>query len=202
MSPAPNPTWSNNGYGHNNLFLEADPEVVAPRAEQRRVRGSHLRRASRGSGLVVPVSGSSPSDTTATALPDATAFARRTTRGGELRSRTRAGARRADANARRLLAQVAARPYAALLALAMVGGLLLGLSWLGLALRDAAAARRSANRRVLVVDRTVKRQRVQIAGLNVRLERALAAEARPTATVISDSPTKRSARSARAQPRH
>ena len=202
MSPAPNPTWSNNGYGHNNLFLEADPEVVAPRAEQRRVRGSHLRRASRGSGLVVPVSGSSPSDTTATALPDATAFARRTTRGGGLRSRTRAGARRADANARRLLAQVAARPYAALLALAMVGGLLLGLSWLGLALRDATVARRSANRRVLAVDRTVKRQRVQIAELNVRLERALAAEARPTATVRSDGPTKRSARSARAKPRH
>jgi hypothetical protein len=202
MSPAPNPTWSNNGYGHNNLFLEADPEVVAPRAEQRRVRGSHLRRASRGSGLVVPVSGSSPSDTTATALPDATAFARRTTRRDELRSRTRAGARRADANARRLLAQVAAPPYAALLALATVGGLLLGLSWLGLALRDATAARRSANRRVLVVDRTVKRHRVQIAGLNVRLERALAAEARPTTTVISDGPTKRSARSARAKPRH
>ena len=97
---------------------------------------------------------------------------------------------------------VAARPYAALLALAMVGGLLLALSWLGLALRDATAARRSANRRALVAERTVNRQRVQIAGLNVRLERALAAEARPTATVVSTRPTKRAARSARAKPRH
>jgi hypothetical protein len=142
MSPARNPTWSSNGNGngHDNLFLEADPEVVAPREDQRRVRGSHPRRASRRSGLVVPVSGSSPRDTGATALPDATAFARRTTRGVELRNRTRACARRADANARRLLAQVAVRPYAALLALATVGGLLLALSWLGLVLRDATAA--------------------------------------------------------------
>ena len=202
MFPAPNPTWSNNGTGHNNLFLEADPEVVAPPEEHRPARRPSTRRRRSSHGLVVPVSASSPSDASDTELPDATAFARRTTRAGELRNRTRARARLADANARRLSVRVAAPPYAALLALAMIGGLLLALGWLGLALRDATAARRSANRRTLVAERTVIRQRVQISGLNVRLERALAAEARPTATVGARVLTKRAARSAHAKLRH
>ena len=92
MSPAPNPTWSSNGDGHNNLFLEADPEVVAPRARNSARRAARTpRRARADAGWSYRSSESSPSDATATALPDATAFARRTTRAGgaeELDART------------------------------------------------------------------------------------------------------------------
>ena len=155
----PNPTGSSNGSG--NLFLEADPDAT-PRASQQApphaVPGVRAARR-RGSGLIVRVGASSSSAAAATHRPDASAFTRPAKRPGSLPGRTREHLRRADANARRLVAQLAARPYRALLALALVGATLLALSWMALALRNAAAERHSAERRAAAATTALEQER-------------------------------------------
>ena len=143
----PNRTWSSNGGG--NLFLEADPDASPAQAKTHHPHGGTRgqRQSARGPRLIVPVDASSPSGAAANDHPDSAAFTRPGKRAGGLQGRARERLRRADANARRLVAQLAARPYRALLALALVGTTLLALSWMGLALRNDAAARHNSNRR-------------------------------------------------------
>ncbi|MBV9196112.1 MAG: hypothetical protein JO168_18405 [Solirubrobacterales bacterium] len=187
---APNRTWSSNGGG--NLFLEADPDAIpAPAGSPPIADIRRPRPTSRGRGLIVPVGASSLSMGATTHRPDAAAFTRPTTRlGGGLQKRTREHLRRADANARRLVAQLAARPYAALIALAMVGATLLALSWMGLALRTDAMARHYADHRAAAATTalqqeqsraatTIRQERTQIATLYGQLERANAARRTP-----------------------
>ena len=121
--------------------------------------GVHAARARGRQGLIVPVDASSPSAAAATHRPDAAAFTRPAKRPGGLPEKTREHLRRADANARRLVAQLAAGRYRALLALALVGATLLALSWMGLALRNAAAERHSADRRAAAATSALKQER-------------------------------------------
>jgi len=111
-----NRTWSSNGGG--NLFLEADPDTSPAQANSHHPRGSNRRRrhTARGPGLIAPVSRSSPNGAPATDRPDSRAFTRPAKRPGGLQAKAREHLRRADANARRLVPQLAARPYRALLA--------------------------------------------------------------------------------------
>ena len=178
MPPAPNRTWSSNGGGHGlgNLFLEADPEAVPARAGGRRSPSVRPAAPVRGRGLVVPIGDSAPRAAGVSQRPDAAAFTRASARLGGLRGWAREHAQRADANARRLIAGLAARPYAALLAIAVVGVMLLALSWTGLALRSATEARHSANHRAALAAAAAKRDRGQIAALSGQLEQARAAQ--------------------------
>jgi hypothetical protein len=191
-----NRTWSSNGGG--NLFLEADPDTSPAQANSHRPRGSNRRRRHtvRGPGLIAPVSRSSPNGAAATERPDSAAFTRPAKRPGGLQAKAREHLRRADANARRLVAQLAARPYRALLALALVGATLLALSWMGLALRNTAAARHNANRRAAAATSALKHERnlaanviqrdqTRIATLFRQLEQARAAQLQRPAPVTS-----------------
>ena len=192
----PNRTWSSNGGG--NLFLEADPDTSPAQANSHHPRGGNRRRrhSARGPGLIAPVSRSSPSRAAASDWPDSAAFTGPAKRPGGLQAKAREHVRRADANARRLVAQLAARPYRALLALAMVGATLLALSWMGLALRNAAAARHNANRRAASAASALKHERnlaataihhdqTRIATLYSQLEQARAAQLQRPAPVTS-----------------
>jgi hypothetical protein len=182
----PNRTFSSNGGG--NLFLEADPDASpAPAKSHHPQGGTRARRQSaRGPRLIVPVDASSPNGAAANDHPDYAAFTRPAKRPAALPAKAREYLRRADANARRLVAQLAARPYRALLALALVGATLLALSWMGLALRNAAAARHNSNRRAAAATRALNREResaanalqhdqTRIATLSGQLEQARAA---------------------------
>jgi hypothetical protein len=186
-----NRTWSSNGGG--NLFLEADPDTSPAQANSHHPRGSSRRRhTARGPGLIAPVSRSSPNGAAANNRSDSAAFTRPAKRPGGLQAKAREHLRRADANARRLVAQLAARPYRALLALAMVGATLLALSWMGLALRNAAAARHNANRRATAATSALKHERnlaanaiQHIATLYSQLEQARPAQRQRPAPVTS-----------------
>ncbi len=178
MSPAPNRTWSSNGggHGHGNLFLEADPEAVATPARRRRSPNVRPAAPARGRGLVVPIGDSAPRAAVVPQRPDAAAFTRTSARLGGLQGWAREHAQRADANARRLIARLAARPYAPLLASAVFGAMLVALSWTGLALRSATEARHSANHRAALAAAAAKREQAQIAALSGQLEQARAAQ--------------------------
>ncbi len=73
----------------------------------------------------------------------------------------------------RLLARVAARPYAALTALSALAGLLIALGWFGLELRDASEARRAAERRLAAATTTMlNHDRARIDALSAQLRQA------------------------------
>jgi hypothetical protein len=130
-----------------NLFLDADPDerALAPeRSEQQRARASRPGRERRPvRGLLMPA-GSSSSPTAA--VRDAATFTRTRLGAGRMATAARARLRRADARAAMLLRRLAARRYGGLAAAALLAVMLISLSWLGLALRDASAARSVAER--------------------------------------------------------
>ena len=192
MPPAPNPTWSSNGGGqHGNLFLEADPEVVAPRAEQRRVRGvaPAPRVARKRAGRACRADHRQAIGGYGAARMPPRSPGRAHARGETAGAGRATSARRADANARRLLAQAGGA--------AVRGAARASHGRSDCCLRSAGWDWRCETQRRRAVARTAARSwstelsngnEVQIAELNVRLEQALAAEARPTATVAPDSP--------------
>jgi hypothetical protein len=77
--------------------------------------------------------------------------------------------RRADARAGELLRRVAARRYGALVAVVVLGVVLSSLSWLGLALRDASAARHVADRDRVVMAATLRRDQDRLDALTGQL---------------------------------
>jgi hypothetical protein len=128
-----------------NLFLDADPVdgALAPeRPEQHRARGGRSgRRPRRARGLVVPA-GSSSSPTAADR--NAARFTRAHRGAGTLATAARTRVRHADVRAAAVLLRLAERRYGGLVAAALLAGMLISLSWLGLAVRDASAARGAA----------------------------------------------------------
>ena len=201
----PNPTGSSNGSG--NLFREADPDTTPLQAKKHLRTGARRpRRTPPRRGLIARVGTSSSSAPAATHRPDASAFTRPGKRPGTLRGRTRENLRRADANARRLIAQLAGRPYRALVALALVGATLLALTWMALALRNAAAERHSAERRAAaaatalgqerdLAANAIRHDQTRVATLSRQLEQSPAAgrqrAAQASARATESSPGKR-----------
>jgi hypothetical protein len=162
--------WSANG-SSSNLFLEGDPEAVVARAPVTRAADGPTRTR-----RIVPVAASSPGHAAAPSRPNPASFTRP-------RALTGAAARgyldRADANSRRIATQLAARRYAALAAVVLVAAMLLGLSWLGLSLRDAATTRDNAIRRANTDAALVKHDRARIAALAGQARTAQAPAAVP-----------------------
>jgi hypothetical protein len=190
----PTGTWSSNGGG--NLFLEADPDTSPTQSQPQRAGARRPRRRPREQGRIMPVGPSSAAG--APRRPDAAAFTQPGKRPGSLKAKTREHLRRADANARRLAAQLASRPYTALIALALVGAALLALSWMGLALRNAGAARHSADRRAAAATAALRQERhfaanavqhdqTRIAALHGQLEQARDAVWQRPAPIVSAS---------------
>ena len=164
---------SANGASHANLFVEADPdhEAFESRRSQRRATTSTriAAPARRGRGLVIPVdtpraAAGRNSDAARFTLPDG--------RIAGLPTVARQSMRRVDVRAGELVRRVAARPYGALVALALLGAVLLALSWLGLALRDASAGRHAAERRQITATTALKRDQARIDELIAQLGRA------------------------------
>jgi len=156
-----------------NLFLDADPDEGAlsrERSQQhraRRGRSGRGRRASRG--LLVPVGSSS---TAHAARRDAATFTRAHRGAGALATAARARLRRADARAATPLRRLAERTYGALVATALLAAMLISLSWLGLALRDASAARGAAEQERIAALAALKSDQTRIGGLTAQLEQA------------------------------
>ena len=191
--PTPHqPTPSANGAGHANLFVEADPDLQALARPKRAVSSSAAGSSSprRARGRIVAVDSPSPPIAVASVrCPDVARFTRPNTRLGSVRAIAQQRVRRADTNAGRLLGRVAARPYGALVTLALIGAMLLALSWLGLALRDTAAARRTAVRSEAAAAAALNGDRVRIKTLSAQLSRAaLAAQHQPAATTTAARP--------------
>jgi hypothetical protein len=180
MSPAPNRNRSTNGGGPSpgNLFLETDPEALPTQSRSRRSARTRRPAPTRGRGLVMPIEESVTPAGALPSRPNAAAFTRTSARLGRTQGWARKHGQRADANARRLIAGLAARPYAALLALGVLASMLLALSWMGLALRNATAARHSANRRAAALVTALKRDQGKINTLSVPIDQARA-QARP-----------------------
>ena len=160
---------SRNASGSENLFVEADPEQEAlssARAERPPTGTRSTPGARRGRGLVVPVE--SPSATVIRSS-EAVRFTRPSGGIGQLSASVGVRLRRADACAGELLARVAARRYGALLAVVLLGVVLISISWLGLALRDAAAAHDAVERDQIVMAAALRRDRARIDALTGQL---------------------------------
>jgi hypothetical protein len=154
--------------GAGNLFVEADPtQRSAPTAPARSGTAQSPRR---GRGLVIPVD---QTPGRALSSPDAARFTR-PSRGGRLAAGAHARLQAADARAAALLRRLAATRYGALVAAATVAAMLLALSWVGLALRDASTADHSAERARTAAVAALTREHTRIAALNTQLATATA----------------------------
>ena len=158
-----------------NLFLDADPDehALAPeRSQPYRARASRPGRGQRpGRGLLVPV-GSSSSPTAAGR--DAATFTRTRLGAGRLATAAHAMLRRADARAAALLRGLADRRHGGLAVAALLAVMLISLSWLALAVRDASAARSVAERERIAAIAALTRDQQRIAGLTAQLTQASA----------------------------
>ena len=171
-----------------NLFLDADPDerALAPERSQRHgARASRPGRGRRrGRGLVMPVGSSSSA-----AGRDAATFTRTRLGADTLATAARASLRRADARAAALLRRLAERTNGGLAAAALLAVMLISLSWLGLAWRDASAARRAAVRERTAAIAALTRDQIRIGGLAAQLKQAsviaLAREQASAAAVAS-----------------
>ena len=156
-----------------NLFLDADPDEDAlsrERSQQHRARRGRSGRGRRPRrGLLVPVGSSS---TPHAARRDAATFTRAHRGAGRLATAARARLRRADACAATLLRRLAERTYGALVATALLAAMLISLSWLGLAVRDASAARGAAEQERIAALAALKSDQTRIGGLGAQLEQA------------------------------
>ena len=172
MPPPLPPSSSTNGAGHN-LFVEADPDLASLTQPGPAPARTVVPR--RGRGLVIPVETPAVTDSTQPRQDDLVRFTRRTPRAVRLPSTTREYAIRGEANAQRLLGQVLARRYGALITLAVVAGLLLALSLVGLALGDTLGARQSTQRRQAAAAAALGHARAEIRTLSVQRDQAAAA---------------------------
>ena len=158
-----------NGGDGGNLFVEADPDQEAlgsAGAERPAASRCSPPGTRRGRGLVVPVE--SPSATVVRSS-DGARFTRANGGIGQLSAGVFVKLRRADARAGELLRRMAARRYGALLAVVVLGVVLISLSWLGLALRDASAAQHAADRDQIVIAATLRRDQARIDALTGQL---------------------------------
>ena len=166
--PVP-PSSSVNGAGQQPVRRSRPrPRVAAPSSRPRRgpspgSRSRDPRRSARGDEV----------DATPSGRPRPVYPPDRASRPAA-RHDTRAR-KRAEANAQRLLGQMLARRYGALITLAVVAGLLLALSWVGLALRDALGARQSAQRQQAASVAALGHARAEIQALSVQRDQAAAA---------------------------
>ena len=189
LTPRP-PGPSRTAANATNLFLDADPDehALAPgRSEQHRAKASRPRRERRcGRGLVVPVGSSSSPPA---AGRDAATFTRTRLGAGPLATAVRARLRRADARAATLLRRLADRAYGGLAAAALLAVMLISLSWLGLAVRDASAARGVTERERIAAIASLTRDQIRVGGLTAQLKQAsviaLAREQASAAAVAS-----------------
>jgi GTPase involved in cell partitioning and DNA repair len=175
LMPQSGPAGDSGGGG--NLFVEADPDQEAlgsVGAERLVASRCGPPGARRGRGLVVPVG--SPSGTVVR-TSDGARFTRANGGIGQLSAGLSVKLRRADARAGDLLRRVAARRYGALLAVVVLGVVLISVSWLGLALRDASAAQRAADRDQIVMAATLRRDQARIHALTGQLATSQASAA-------------------------
>lgn len=163
------PRPSGNGDGGENLFVEADPEQEAlssARAERPAASTWSTPGTRRGRGLVVPVD--SPSAPVVRGS-EAASFTCPSGGIGQLSASACVRLRRADARAGELLRRLAATTYGALLAVVLLGVVLVSLSWLGLALRDASAAHDAAERDQIALAAALRRDQARIVALTGQL---------------------------------
>ena len=161
---ADNANASTNGHKTGNLFVDGDPDQVLLRSGRR--TGTAVRPR-RGRGLVVRLDPPAPAtDAVRFTLPSGR-LARMSAARGKLGQ--------ADGRAAELLRRLAARRYGALSAFVAVAAMLLALSWLGLALRNSAAAHHKAVRRETAATAAIEADRSRIASLNVELQQEAAA---------------------------
>jgi hypothetical protein len=179
MPSYPQASSSPNGVSRGNLFVEPDPDDPPPptpvpaSAAGAGPRLSAPRR--RGRGLVVPVVDAPTRRGMTAGVSDAARFTRTRTGMGALSGTARQHALGADRNARRLLGQLAAHPYGALIALIAVAVLLLAISWLGLSLRAAAGERDHAQRQQRAAAVALEDARGRIHTLATQRDRSAAA---------------------------
>jgi hypothetical protein len=164
-APQPDPTPD----GARNLFLDADPldydALTEPDGPASKPTVPHPR------GRVVAVD--RPSLIAATSRRGRAArFIRPNAGIDRLRVAALTRIRSAAILTSRLLARVAARPYASLTALGVFAGLLIALGWFGLQLGDASAARRAAELRLAAATTTRNHDRARIDFLAAQLRQA------------------------------
>jgi hypothetical protein len=178
-APQPDPTPN----GARNLFLDADPLDHDTLTEPDDPTDTPAAPRQRGRVIAVDRPPSIAAATSRSAR--AARFTRPDAGIARLRMLARCRVDRAAVLAGRLLARVAARPYAALTALGALAGLLIALAWLGLQLQDASASRRAAEQRAAATSTTLTHDRARIDALSAQLHQALTARRQQTAKTVS-----------------
>ena len=176
-----------------NLFVEADPEynalTSAPTGSSSAIDSSTVRLPRRGRGLVMPVDASSMSRRAA--RRDAAWFTRRKIAFGQARAFAGHRLRQADLEAGRLLHRLASRRYGGLAAAATLGVLLVALTWLVLAVREASVGHVAVEERLARVTVALRIDQARFDALSIKLGQAELAAGQPRATITASRPCRR-----------
>jgi hypothetical protein len=199
MPAHPESTWSSNGAGRGNVFVDADPDLDG--IDSVTTPTTTSIEARRGRGLVVPIEEPAASPAHRPLARDAARFTRARPGTVSAAQRLRDYALAGDRAAKWVFAPLMAKCYRALIAVAATVALILAVGWLGVSLHsttvEAAHARREqqptatrlraarAQIRVVIAQRTraigaarAARREQAAAAAGARRWRAQAAEAR------------------------
>jgi len=183
---APRPSPPPDRRVSRNLFVDADPDLdaLAPSTADARAPGAAGRR--RGRGVVVLAEQHRSAHSMRSG--DAARFTRPNGRLAGLRAASdRLG--RADAAAGRMLHDLAARRYRALVMIVAVAGLLVAFSCLALEVRGASSARAAADGRLARTAAMLRYQEARIQALSAQLDQlAQAARQAPASTGSAAAP--------------
>ena len=183
MPPTADPSSFADDGARQNLFVEADPEYdelsslppgSSPAMDSRRASGFR-----RGRSLVVPVDASSKASA---ARADAARFTRGHTAFGRPRAFVEHKLRYADRAVGGVLGRLASRRYGALAVATVLGGLLIALIWLGLALCAAFTAPVAGEQHLVRGTVVLRADQARIGTLVIELRQAALAGQPPAIT--------------------
>jgi hypothetical protein len=173
MPAHPESTWSSNGAGRGNLFVDADPDVAGIDSATTPTTTSGTARRSRG--LVVRIEHAAASPAHRPGARDAARFTRG--RPGTVRAaqRLRDYALASDRAAKWVLERLIAKCYRALIAVAATVALILAVAWLGVSLHSTTVEGAHARREQQATVARLRAARAQIRVVTTQRTRAIGA---------------------------
>lgn len=196
MPARPGSGSSSDDRTRQNLFVEAEPAyhaLISPPTESSSAMDtSAAGRPHRVRGQVMPVEASSMGRRSA--RPDGAQFTRRNRAFVRLRAFAGRKLRQADLEAGRVLRRLASRRYGALAAVTALGGLLVALTWLVLAVREVSTAHVAVEQRLAHVTVALRTDQARIDALSIKLGQATLAAEPPLAITTAARARRQTAR--------
>lgn len=173
MPARPQSTWSSNGAGRGNLFVDADPDL--DRIDPVTTPTTMSVTARRGRGLVVPIEQATAPPAHRPRARDAAHFTRARPGTVSAVQRLREYALASDRAAKWVLTRLITKCYRALIAVAATMALILAVAWLGVSLHTTTVEGAHARREQQATATGLRAARAQIRVATTQRTRAIRA---------------------------